>query len=211
MMDTCAGDRKSERFELRLTRKQLDMLKAKARVAGMTASDFVVACAVDGKTEFALARIPASRAERVSEKRHDGGGRWRQTNKDVSFKLRMTEREYERLDIYARRAGISKAEYIRRLLAGDPIVVIDRHQFATALGELNKQGGNLNQIARKVNALSAIAWRDDVDGSAIDSLVYELEADNKRTRTAINDAAVAVRDLAINARRSFRSAADGDD
>ena len=203
---------KTTRFTLRLTCEQLETLKAKARLAGMTASEFVVASAIDSNTTFALASVPGSSAEDRTEIKESRTKRseWRTVKKQMIFKLRMTEDQYERLCKNADQASISKAEYMRRLLEGEPIVVMDRRQIAGLLGELNKQGGNLNQMARKLNALSAIAWRDDVDGSAIDNLVYELAADNQRTRANINDAAISVRDMAIAARERIARAIDGD-
>lgn len=200
-MPSSSEDLKRAEFHLRLTDDQLATLKSKARIAGMSASEFVIACAVEGRTSFSFARPPA-REDRDAPNSEDSKRhcRWRTTNKTVVLKVRIDEQKNEEISELARRAGISKAEYVRRAIGNKPIVVIDRDLLAATLGELNKQGGNLNQMARKMNLVAAIAWRDDVDGSAIDQLVYELAADNERTRTSVNDAVSAVRDLMLAAR-----------
>lgn len=200
MQSANEGPKRAE-FHLRLTEDQLATLKSKARIAGMSASEFVIACAVEGRTSFTFA-LPPTREQRGASKPEDSNRqrRWRTTNKTVVLKVRIDEQKNEELSRLAERAGISKAEYVRRAIENKPIVVIDRDLLAAMLGELNKQGGNLNQMARKMNLVAAIAWRDDVDGSAIDQLVYEIAADNERTRTSVNDAATAVRDLMLAAR-----------
>lgn len=195
---------KSERFAVRLTSKQLETLKAKARLSGLSASQFVVESAIEGRTSFALARIPGAPNKPEAEEVENESETQRFDQEEMTtFTMRLPLSVHRRLSELARRGDVSKAEYIRRLIRKEPIVLFDRDLFAQALGELNKQGGNLNQMTRKLNLLSAIASREDVDGATINQLINELQSENNRTRGSINAAAIAVRDLALDARRQL--------
>lgn len=195
---------KSERFTVRLTSKQLETLRAKARLSGLSASQFVVESAIEGRTSFALARIPgAPNNPKVEEDEDESEAQQSAQGGITTFTMRLPQSVHQRLSELARRGDVSKAEYVRRLIRKDPIVLFDRDLFAQALGELNKQGGNLNQMARKLNLLSAIASREDVDGATINRLVGELRSENNQMRESISAAVIGVRDLALDARRQL--------
>lgn len=74
-----------------------------------------------------------------------------------SYPIRFTPDEYSRLEHLARRAGLTRAGYIRQCVLGDAgsrshrRIRGDRRELAALLGEIGKIGSNINQIARKVN------------------------------------------------------------
>lgn len=75
--------------------------------------------------------------------------------KSVRFECRMSPREAAVLDRSARRAGLSKSDYVRSLVDGRTVHLlqlnIDGERFDALLHELKKSGTNVNQIARRLN------------------------------------------------------------
>ena len=70
--------------------------------------------------------------------------------------VRMTEDLYEILSNDAMAVGLSKGEYIRRLIVRShpvlkPEIVFNDPRLLKALGDLGKVGSNLNQIAHHLN------------------------------------------------------------
>jgi len=70
--------------------------------------------------------------------------------------VRFTEDLYAVLTDNARKAGLTRGEYIRHLVAGktpkaQPPIFHDDTALVSELAKLNKLGSNLNQIARHLN------------------------------------------------------------
>lgn len=70
--------------------------------------------------------------------------------------VRFTEDLYAVLTDNARKAGLTRGEYIRHLVAGktpkaQPPIFHDDTALVSELAKLNKLGSNLNQIARYFN------------------------------------------------------------
>lgn len=70
--------------------------------------------------------------------------------------LRLTEQELENADTIAKRAGISRSELIRKLLAEDSVqvkyeIVADSELLRELVHQFGKIGTNLNQIALHYN------------------------------------------------------------
>ena len=70
--------------------------------------------------------------------------------------VRMTADLYEILSNDAAAAGLSKGEYIRRLIVHShptlkPEIVFNDQRILKVLGDLGKVGSNLNQIAHHLN------------------------------------------------------------
>ena len=70
--------------------------------------------------------------------------------------IRMTEDLYEILSNDAAAAGLSKGEYIRRIIVHShpvlkPEIVFNDQRILNALGDIGKIGSNLNQIAHHLN------------------------------------------------------------
>lgn len=78
--------------------------------------------------------------------------------KEARVEVRMTEREKETLKRKAAESGMTVSEYTRTLLVGSDdatIRVIDTEPLKKAAHELAKQGANLNQFMRFLNANGA--------------------------------------------------------
>ncbi len=87
--------------------------------------------------------------------------------------LRLSKEERERLDSDARRCGLSKTAYLRRLILGTEVKARPSQEIKALRTEIHHIGNNINQIARSVNA--GIARAEDAKrGLYLLDQVYEL-------------------------------------
>jgi predicted DNA-binding protein len=87
--------------------------------------------------------------------------------------LRLTQEEKERLESDARRCGLSKTAYLRRLVIGAQVKARPSQEIKDLRTEVHHIGNNINQIARSVNAGIASA-EDAKRGLYLLDQVYEL-------------------------------------
>ena len=87
--------------------------------------------------------------------------------------LRLSKEERARLESSARRCGLSKTAYLRRLIMGTPVKARPAQEIRALRTEIHHIGNNINQIARSVNA--GIARPEDARrGLYLLDQVYEL-------------------------------------
>jgi hypothetical protein len=89
--------------------------------------------------------------------------------RNISFLIRLSEKEYERLQKHVQKTGLSREALIRALLSGyhpKELPTLDYHALQQ---QLHSIGVNLNQIAAKANATGHI-----------DKAVFQYEADSLR-------------------------------
>ena len=81
--------------------------------------------------------------------------------KDTALELclRLNADEAQRLIENARKCGLTRSAYLRRLIMNKPVKARPTKDIQKLIGEINKIGSNVNQIARSVNA--GIATRQD--------------------------------------------------
>ncbi len=87
--------------------------------------------------------------------------------------LRLSQEEKERLENSARRCGLSKTTYLRRLILGMEVKARPTQENKDLRTEIHHIGNNINQIARSVNAGIATA-EDARRGLYLLDQVYEL-------------------------------------
>ncbi len=87
--------------------------------------------------------------------------------------LRLSREEKERLENSARRCGLSKTTYLRRLILGMEVKPRPTQEIKDLRTEIHHIGNNINQIARSVNAGIAAA-EDARRGLYLLDQVYEL-------------------------------------
>ena len=73
-------------------------------------------------------------------------------SKPYELCLRLSQAERERLETSAKQCGLSKSDYLRKLLNGIPVRARPSPEVRALRKEINRIGVNVNQIARKVNA-----------------------------------------------------------
>ena len=199
---------REKRFNFRLSEDDYETLRSKASIAGMSMSEFVIETCVRGRQAFEVSRLPGADADDATGV---SGGHGLGPARTESLHIKLTEDEKRFIAESARRAGLTMTRFVVETCVRGRIEFIgDPDFFRSYMTELNRQGVNLNQIAVKVNALSQIAWREDVDAGKIDELVRDLVADNERTRPLLNDALRETRRLMLLVREGFEEAAHGD-
>lgn len=63
----------------------------------------------------------------------------------------LCEAEYQALCKNAKRCGLSRSAYLRRLILKTPVKACQAAEVRALYAEINKIGSNINQIARSVN------------------------------------------------------------
>ncbi len=91
--------------------------------------------------------------------------------------LRLSQEEKERLENSARRCGLSKTTYLRRLILGMEVKARPTQEIKDLRTEIHHIGNNINQIARSVNA--GIASAEDARRGLylldqVDELMYQV-------------------------------------
>lgn len=87
--------------------------------------------------------------------------------------LRLSQEEKVRLENSARRCGLSRTAYLRRLILGREVKARPSQEIKDLRTEIHHIGNNINQIARSVNA--GIARAEDAKrGLYLLDQVYEL-------------------------------------
>lgn len=228
-------ERKTVGVFLRITPYERDLIDFRARTSGMSRSRYIAQTAAYGKQSFSIdfTSIPGWAKKKYNVYHTDNpaagymppseGTKPRKAEdsraRSEKINIRVSPYEKEALRQYADITGLSLTDYLlycglygSELSKGKKsIYIAARDELRKLAIELRAQGRNLNQIAAAANSLRSVAWRDDVDAGLIDQLVSELLDDNKRTRTAINDALHKVADLSDGAcfRSNSREGGDG--
>ena len=83
------------------------------------------------------------------------------TVKKYELCLRLDEPEAARLRADAKRCGLSKTAYLRRLIMGMEVKARPSEEIKKLRTEIHHIGNNVNQIARKINA--GFGKREDVE------------------------------------------------
>jgi len=99
-------------------------------------------------------------------KQRGPGGRPKKAAHDrrvVSMRADATLSEKQFVRDQSKLAGISEADFIRRRVLGQPLVVREAKTDARLIHELNAIGVNLNQIARNLNSDRQGARAVDLD------------------------------------------------
>ena len=146
---------------IRLTEEEIGALKAKARLAGTTVTNFIRETAVYGKHEFTLAKLPGGERVDVKEALE---GLLDTEHRTVQKHFNVTPYEDTFIRTGARKAGMTQSRFmIDRILHTPMYYIGDPDFFQKYFYELNKQGVNLNQLAAAANTL--LLLQDMPDGS----------------------------------------------
>ena len=83
--------------------------------------------------------------------------------RNTSIMVRVTPQERDAIDDLAMRKGLTLAAFLRAAALGDPgprartRIPVDEALLRQLLGQIGKVGGNLNQIAKRLNSGGAAA------------------------------------------------------
>ena len=158
---------------IRLTEEEIGALKAKARLAGTTVTNFIRETAVYGKHEFTLAKLPGG--ERVDVKE---ALEWLLDTEHRTVQKHFNVTPYEDTFIRtgARKAGMPQSRFMVDRILHTPMYYIGAPDFFQKyFYELNKQGVNLNQLAAAANTLLLLQDMPDVSHERRRELVEQIE------------------------------------
>lgn len=158
---------------IRLTEEEIGALKAKARHAGTTVTNFIRETAVYGKHEFTLAKLPGGERVDVKEALE---GLLDTEHRTVQKHFNVTPYEDTFIRTGARKAGMTQSRFmIDRILHTPMYYIGDPDFFQKYFYELNKQGVNLNQLAAAANTLLLLQDMPDVSHERRRELVEQIE------------------------------------
>ena len=158
---------------IRLTEEEIGALKAKARLAGTTVTNFIRETAVYGKHEFTLAKLPGGERVDVKEALE---GLLDTEHRTVQKHFNVTPYEDTFIRTGARKAGMTQSRFMVDRILHTPMYYIgDPDFFQKYFYELNKQGVNLNQLAAAANTLLLLQDMPDVSHERRRELVEQIE------------------------------------
>ena len=158
---------------IRLTEEEIGALKAKARLAGTTVTNFIRETAVYGKHEFTLAKLPGGERVDVKEALE---GLLDTEHRTVQKHFNVTPYEDTFIRTGARKAGMTQSRFmIDRILHTPMYYIGDPDFFQKYFYELNKQGVNLNQLAAAANTPLLLQDMPDVSHERRRELVEQIE------------------------------------
>ena len=159
---------------IRLAEDDIGTLKAKARLAGMTVSDFIRETAIYGKQEFTLAKLPGGERVDVKEALE---GLLDTEHRTIQKHFNVTPYEDTFIRTGARKAGMTQSRFMVDRILHTPMYYIgDPDFFQKYFYELNKQGVNLNQLAAAANTLLLRQDMPDVSRERRRELVEQIES-----------------------------------
>lgn len=159
---------------IRLAEDDIGTLKAKARLAGMTVSDFIRETSIYGKHEFALAKLPGGERVDVKEALE---GLLDTEHRTIQKHFNVTPYEDTFIRTGARKAGMTQSRFMVDRILHTPMYYIgDPDFFQKYFYELNKQGVNLNQLAAAANTLLLLQDMPDVSRERRRELVEQIES-----------------------------------
>lgn len=159
---------------IRLAEDDIGTLKAKARLAGMTVSDFIRETSIYGKHEFTLAKLPGGERVDVKEALE---GLLDTEHRTIQKHFNVTPYEDTFIRTGARKAGMTQSRFMVDRILHTPMYYIgDPDFFQKYFYELNKQGVNLNQLAAAANTLLLLQDMPDVSSERRRELVEQIES-----------------------------------
>ena len=165
---TASRDGRGRYIRVRLTETELNKVRAKAELAGLTVSDFVRETAVYCKQEFTLSkRVDVKEAlEGLLDTEH----------RTVQKHFNVTPYEDTFIRDAARKAGMTQSRFMVDRILHTPMYYIgDPDFFQKFFYELNKQGVNLNQLAAAANTLILLQDMPDMGRERRRELAAQIE------------------------------------
>lgn len=184
---------------IRLTEDDIGTLKAKARLAGTTVTNFIRETAVYGKHEFTLAKLPGGERVDVKEALE---GLLDTEHLTVQKHFNVTPYEDTFIRTGARKAGMTQSRFMVDRILHTPMYYIgDPDFFQKYFYELNKQGVNLNQLAAAANTLLLLQDMPDVSHERRRELVEQIENFVATLKDPYCKALAETRDLMVQLRK----------
>ena len=170
---TASRDGRGRYIRVRLTETELNKVRAKAELAGLTVSDFIREAAIYGKQEFTLSKLPGGERVDVKEALEYLLDTEHRT---VQKHFNVTPYEDTFIRDAARKAGMTQSRFMVDRILHTPMYYIgDPDFFQKFFYELNKQGVNLNQLAAAANTLILLQDMPDMGRERRRELAAQIE------------------------------------
>ena len=98
-------------------------------------------------------------------------------HRHIKYGLWMSELEASTLEELCRKAGLSKASFLRRMIMGNPIKERPSADFLTLSDSIDHFGNNFNQLVKKVNTTDAVSRDDLKQAISLMKRIYGLMRD----------------------------------
>lgn len=92
--------------------------------------------------------------------------------RNKEFLIRFTQEEFDELNYFIKKSNKTRAEFILDLIRTDRIVIID--DLTKTWVELQKQGNNINQIAKAIHTLNIQIKENNIDESELKEYMKSL-------------------------------------
>ena len=101
------------------------------------------------------------------------------TRRNHDLHLRLNDEEFNKLNTFVTRSGLSREAYLRQIISGLQPRDLPSRDFRLMMRQLYHCGNNLNQIARKAHALDVIdAQKYDEAVEQFRDTVRQMNQDN---------------------------------
>ena len=81
--------------------------------------------------------------------------------RNKEFLIRFTQEEFDELNYFIKKSGKTRADFFLDLIRTDKIIIID--DLSKTWVELQKQGNNINQIAKSIHTLNIQIKENNLD------------------------------------------------
>lgn len=92
--------------------------------------------------------------------------------RNKEFLIRLTQEEFDELNYFIKKSGKSRAEFILDLIRSDKIIVVE--DLSKTWVELQKQGNNINQIAKAIHTLNIQIKENNIDEKELKEYMKSL-------------------------------------
>ena len=92
--------------------------------------------------------------------------------RNKEFLIRFTQEEFDELNYYIKKSNKTRAEFILDLIRSDKIILVD--DLSKTWVELQKQGNNINQIAKAIHTLNIQIKENNIDESELKEYMKSL-------------------------------------
>lgn len=105
-------------------------------------------------------------------------------NRNRSIIIRVTDSELDELNRKVKQTGMTREAYIRAVLADTVPVELPPIDYTSLLKELNRVGGNINQLAAKAHSLGLLNYKEfrteaDKIDYVVDTMLASLRPQKK--------------------------------
>lgn len=113
--------------------------------------------------------------------------------RNKEFLIRFTQEEFDELNYYVKKLGKTRADFILSLIRQDKIIIID--DLSKMWIELQRQGNNLNQMAKAMNTYCILLQEFKIPEYDADDYIKEYTKQLRSTQQEFNQLTSCVKEI----------------